>query len=249
MKTLQQVLAFERRLYRRCAETTPLAWGEAVVRRDLPAVHDLNTVIVDAPPPSPEEVVATADRLLAGLDHRRLRIEDPRAARLLLPHLGGWQRLRHLGMAAVRPPDRAVACHRTCAVPLEDYRAFDRAATAAESWGTPAVVDQLAVRLDLYGAACDLLCFLATSDGEVAAGCLLLADGEAAQVDAVHVLAPFRGRGLGREVTAAAVTAAVRQGRTLIHLFADADDWPLQLYRRMGFEDLGSIDLLLRSPA
>lgn len=243
---LRRMLAFERELLRRCAATVDLPWGEAVVRRDLPLVHDLNTVIVDAVPADAAEVVPTTDALLAGLPHRRLRVESAMAARELLPHVKGWNRSRHLGMALLRPADRATDVTRARMVPLADYRHFDRAAIVEEPWASPPAADQLGARLDLYADACELTCFLATVGGQPAAGCLLLADGAVAEVDAVQVLTAFRGRGYGREVTAAAVAHATRTNRSLIYLFADAHDWPRELYGRLGFDEVGAVDYFVR---
>lgn len=243
---LRRIFDFEREIYRRCATTTPLPWGEAVARRDLPLVHDLNTVVVDTEPRSAAAVVAAAESLQEGLDHRRLRVEDVAATRRLLPHLGGWQRSRHLAMLLTRSPDRAADVGRTQVVDIDRFTHFDLAATAEEPWGGDTVSEQLAARLALYGEACELTCLLGEVDGEPAAGCVLLALGEVAQVDAVHVLSAFRGQGLGREITAAAVAEAERQGRSVIHLFADAHDWPRKLYERMGFDEIGGVDLFLR---
>jgi ribosomal protein S18 acetylase RimI-like enzyme len=41
------------------------------------------------------------------------------------------------------------------------------------------------------------------------------------------------------DVALAAVDAACAAGADCIWLYADADDWPQELYRKLGFNDLG----------
>jgi ribosomal protein S18 acetylase RimI-like enzyme len=55
-----------------------------------------------------------------------------------------------------------------------------------------------------------------------------------------------RGRGLARAVVTAAVAAARGDGADLIVVTADADDWPRQLYARLGFEPVGLIERFRR---
>ena len=52
-------------------------------------------------------------------------------------------------------------------------------------------------------------------------------------------LEKYRGRGLGKAVTARAAAESVAAGHDLTFLVADADDWPKELYRRLGFRDTG----------
>jgi ribosomal protein S18 acetylase RimI-like enzyme len=60
-----------------------------------------------------------------------------------------------------------------------------------------------------------------------------------AQVEDVGTLPEHRGRGYASAVVLAAVEEARRAGAELIFLFADAEDWPKELYRRLGFDELG----------
>ena len=50
----------------------------------------------------------------------------------------------------------------------------------------------------------------------------------------------FRNRGLARATVLAAAAAAQAAGNDLVFIVADAADWPLELYRRLGFDELGS---------
>jgi GNAT superfamily N-acetyltransferase len=76
-------------------------------------------------------------------------------------------------------------------------------------------------------------------DGVAAASCdlrVLDVDGvRMAQVEDVLTLESFRGKGFARAVVSHAVAAAQRVGAEVIWLEAERDDWPRELYSRMGF--------------
>ena len=57
-----------------------------------------------------------------------------------------------------------------------------------------------------------------------------------AQVEDVVVLEGHRGNGLGRLVTTAALAAGLALEPELMFIVADDDDWPKELYARLGFE-------------
>ena len=57
----------------------------------------------------------------------------------------------------------------------------------------------------------------------------------------------FRGRGLAKSVVARALEES-QHAHEFTFLVASADDWPKELYRKLGFETAGSIwDFLLSS--
>jgi ribosomal protein S18 acetylase RimI-like enzyme len=56
----------------------------------------------------------------------------------------------------------------------------------------------------------------------------------------VATLERFRGRGIARAVVLAAADAARAAGNDLVFLCADTQDWPIELYRRLGFDEIGS---------
>ena len=69
-----------------------------------------------------------------------------------------------------------------------------------------------------------------------------------AQIEDVNTLTEFRGRGLGRAVVQAAVEEAARNGE-LVFLEALADDWPHELYAKLGFDVVDERVLFLRAAA
>ena len=58
-----------------------------------------------------------------------------------------------------------------------------------------------------------------------------------AEIDNVHTLERFRGRGVARAVVGRAVQEASSiAGADLVFLIADDADWPKELYAKLGFD-------------
>ncbi|MDQ3630932.1 MAG: GNAT family N-acetyltransferase, partial [Actinomycetota bacterium] len=65
----------------------------------------------------------------------------------------------------------------------------------------------------------------------------------------VATLAAHRRRGLARAVCSAAVAAAVAAGSALVFVVAEDDDWPKELYGKLGFDSVGASWDITRDPA
>jgi GNAT superfamily N-acetyltransferase len=61
-------------------------------------------------------------------------------------------------------------------------------------------------------------------------------------------LEEFRGRGLATVVVGRAVAAARASGHDLVFLDALEEDWPKELYRTLGFAEIGRIWDFVREP-
>jgi len=82
--------------------------------------------------------------------------------------------------------------------------------------------------------------YFAAFDGDnVCAYAKLRHRGGVAQVEDVVVLPEQRGTGLGRLVTTAALVAGMELDPELLFIVADDDDWPKELYARLGFDPVG----------
>jgi ribosomal protein S18 acetylase RimI-like enzyme len=57
----------------------------------------------------------------------------------------------------------------------------------------------------------------------------------------VGTLESHRGRGYARALILHAAAEARRAGAKLVFLVADDEDWPKELYRRLGFDELGLV--------
>jgi GNAT superfamily N-acetyltransferase len=60
-----------------------------------------------------------------------------------------------------------------------------------------------------------------------------------AQVEDVYTLPEARGRGFARALVAHVVAQARAEDHDLVFIMADDDDWPKNLYGRLGFEPAG----------
>jgi GNAT superfamily N-acetyltransferase len=81
--------------------------------------------------------------------------------------------------------------------------------------------------------------FVAFADGAPASRCELYPGSDVAQIEDVGTVEAFRNRGLSRAVVLRAVAEARASGAGTVFLEADEDDWPKDLYGRLGFDVLG----------
>jgi predicted GNAT family acetyltransferase len=85
-------------------------------------------------------------------------------------------------------------------------------------------------------------------DGEIVSYTDLYSDGADAQIEDVGSLPEHRGRGYATAVVLAAAAAARHDGADFVFLVADAEDWPKELYRRLGFDELGNYTKFFAPP-
>jgi RimJ/RimL family protein N-acetyltransferase len=132
-------------------------------------------------------------------------------------------------------------------VPRDALVEAQRRVTLAEPQGTPELAGALHETKRRVVAAVPTRFFATSVAGEVAAYCELRSDGRTAQIEDVNTLPAFRGRGLGRAVVQRALDEALGTNE-VVFIEALADDWPKELYARMGFEMLTERHLFLRPP-
>jgi GNAT superfamily N-acetyltransferase len=256
MTDLQRAVAFEEALRDRCAERiVPFEWGTAVFNESLPRVWDLNVLRVDRPGGATAEALsAEADRLQgrAGLLHRRVSIVGEAAGAELAPgfHALGWTVNRFLYMAHSRPAARPADLGLVREVDRAAVEPLRKEVIREQPWGRdPQVVRQMVAAGRLVAAAGNARHFAVVVDGVVASCADLYSDGKTGQVEDVATLAAHRGRGYATAVVLRALEESVRGGHTLIFLVADDEDWPKELYARLGFDPLGRRYVFLKPPA
>jgi GNAT superfamily N-acetyltransferase len=244
VRELDASWAFEVALQDRCAERVEaFEWGTALFRLDMPRVHDQNLLRMESgfDTASARGLASEADRLQrpAGLSHRKLLVPDERAGERLADGFAAlsWRRARHVVMAhhgaAPGEPERPVQDVAPGALREARTRAF-----ASELGGGAA--GQVAAALDLLAEVAGTARAFAVEDGgEVASWCVLYEEDGIAQVDDVVTADPFRRRGYARAVVSAATRASLEAGNELTFLVADDEDWPKELYARLGYEPIG----------
>jgi GNAT superfamily N-acetyltransferase len=250
VETLATALAFDRSLRTRAAlRTVAIPEGVVILEDDMPDVYHLNSVTLDAPLSAAleaEGIIALAERWLGHLRHRHVVLDDAAGAETVAPALAhaGWSRQRTLFMALGEEADRSARSGVAREVDVATLRALElRLAEEDPPLGAgPGFAPQLVAAMDVLRSATRAHGFAAGEDGELASACTLFLErerGGTALVDNVGTLRTQRRRGLARAAVAAAVERARAQGCDPIVIPADVDDWPKDLYARMGFVPLG----------
>ena len=226
----------------RAERVVELDSGFAVLDDTFANAHSLNKLVVTRRT-SATQVAADADLALDHLPHRLVDVLDPELVPGAPP---GWTRHDGLLMTTNGP---GVGSSAVLALTLQE-----RQEVATADWQRdephqhPDVWRQLGQRVQtVTRAATPTFLAVRRVDGRVVARAdLYLRDG-VAQVEEVLTDPGHRGRGHASALVRHAVHAARRQGAQTVFLLADADDWPRQLYGRLGFVDGGRTAQLTRS--
>jgi GNAT superfamily N-acetyltransferase len=256
---LNRALAFERAMHAAAAQRTVTApWGQAYFTPAIGLVYDRNLLrlIGDAAGLDAAAADAHAERLhaAAGVGHRRI-LAEPATGEHLEPGLRalGYDADEHVvmvhGGTTARPP--------LSAVPVVEIEVDDALASMDHQLSTdpsslggrdPGVRAQLLEHARGFGraGAVERCHAVIGQQGEVAAWALRWTRGDVTQIEDVACLPEHRGRGYGRAVVSHATHAALDGGSTLLFINAEADDWPRELYARLGYAVAGAKRLFTR---
>jgi ribosomal protein S18 acetylase RimI-like enzyme len=250
MTDLERAIAFEESLRHQAVdEVVPFRFGEALLTPSLPHVWDLNVLRVLDANPSAEEVAAEAERVLggAGLAHRRVVAHDE----ALVPGFKelGWETNRFVFMAHRGGGARETAGIAVQEVERDRLLPLREALVREAPWGEDdETVKQILAAQTRAAKAGRARHFVVLVDGEGASAAELYSDGRTAQIEDVITLTSHRNRGYATAVILHAVEAALAAGHDFIFLIADAEDWPKELYARLGFEAIGHTCAFQRRP-
>jgi ribosomal protein S18 acetylase RimI-like enzyme len=251
-----RAVGFERRVHEQVsARVETLPYGRALLDDGLPRVPWANMLWVTANQGvDAARLVADADRILRGFAHRQLVIEHESLWRTIEPELtaAGWQREAILFMAhdaAIRPSGPTLDLSAVREVGHDDiHAAEDRVLRDDPETADGVAREQVMRRQRRIGELVGERCFATYAGDEVSAYAKLRHRGGVAQVEDVAVLPEHRGAGLGRLVTSAALAAGLALDPELLFLVADDDDWPKDLYERLGFAAVGATRGFLLPP-
>jgi ribosomal protein S18 acetylase RimI-like enzyme len=248
---IERIHAFMRRAEEGvCDEVVKTAHGTALLTPSLPLVWQVNAIRVEDPRASVAELTAEADAVQAAFGHRKLVMHDERMGERLAPQLvtAGWNVFRVLIMLRQRPADRPLEPGAGAEVSREVGAAALAAFRREQPFGwQDEAVRQLAEMDDRYTRVLAARDFAAPPD-DPACACRLYTHDGLAQVDEVGTLEARRGRGHARAAVAAAADAAEADGCEQVFMVTDAADWPQQLYRRLGFDEIGATYEFLKLP-
>jgi ribosomal protein S18 acetylase RimI-like enzyme len=257
MTELERCLSFLRKVDRRAAgRQVPFRFGTAYFRDELPRVWSRNYASLerDVDEATPELLAAEVERVLAaaGVAHRKLEVSDAEAGARLAPGLAklGWQVECDVVMVAARGPDRDVDLSQAEEVSHEELEPVWAEANRADGQiDDEEVIRELAEGKRVLASAIDVRFFGARSDGEIGAYCELYSLEGTGQIENVLTLERHRNRGLARALVLQALAASRAAGNELTFLLANRDDWPKELYRKLGFDEVGVIyDFVIPPP-
>ena len=248
---IERIHAFMRRAEEGvCDQVVTTEHGTALLTPSLPLVWQVNAIRVEDPHATVAQLTAEANQVQAAFGHRKLVMHDERMGERLAPELekAGWNVYRVLIMLRRRPADRAQQPSAGAEV-SRDVGAAALAAFRREQpfgWQDEAV-RQLAEMDDRYTGVVAARDFASPPD-DPACACRLYTHGGLGQVDEVGTLEARRGRGHARAAVAAAADAATANGCEQVFMVTDAADWPQELYRRLGFDEIGATYEFLKLP-
>lgn len=214
----------------------PSSVGSAVFLDELPRRLDGNYLSVEREAEA-EEIAAEARRL----ERRMIFVWDAELGERLVPHFQerGWRVNRVLLMAQRRPSEREADLSLVQEVAEEDLRPARQRINAGHPWGRPEIMAELFAGKHVNARQVETRFFAVAIDGEVVSYTDLYQDGPDAQIEDVGTLPEHRGHGYATAVMLAAIATARERGAEFVFLVADREDWPKQLYERLGFDELG----------
>jgi N-acetylglutamate synthase-like GNAT family acetyltransferase len=255
MEPLEAFTAFEGSLLRQVStRVVPFEWGTAYLDDDLPQRYYSNFLRTetDLTGVSADDLIAAADEILGDdrYEHRLVIVRDEAAAERLAPGFAaaGFARAPEVVQLLRREPDRPQALD-VDVVPFAEARALILQTYIEDEQLTRELAEPFTDARAKYEKAIGAQFFVARIDGEQAGICELYLDDEDAQIENVGTILRFRNRGVARSVVLTACEAAKAAGATRIFILADDEDWPKQLYARLGFDRLATDVGFLRSPA
>ncbi len=243
VESIARVLAFLRANVEKTAdEVRPIEAGWVVKSPSLPAVWAINHMRVAAPLAF-APLVDLADRQLADCRYVQIVVENQDTGPGLedVFRHAGWKIDREVLMVLTAGPDReADTSVVTDAGEDEVLEIMQR--WYAEDELSRGALDQLREYSRREARACgDRLLGVRSSDGQLVAVTKLRGDGSTAQVEDVYTVPEARGRGYARALVTRAVELARAGGHDLIFITADDNDWPKELYARIGFRPLARL--------
>jgi spore maturation protein CgeE len=257
MSELERCIAFLRSLESRAARREePFRFGLGYFDESLPRVWSRNYLVADKNlgEASAELLAEEADRMMdeAGLNHRKIEVfDEEQGARFEQGFRGlGWDVNCDLIMVARREPDRASDTSQVEEVSVEELEPIWAEGIRGEPFGEEDdVVRQLVGNKRVVMNAIDTRFFASRAGGELASYCDLYSDGKTGQIEAVMTLERHRNRGLSRATVSRALEASREAGNDLTFLMAHRDDWPQQLYRKLGFDEIGCVYEFVKPPS
>jgi GNAT superfamily N-acetyltransferase len=224
--------------------------GEWFRARSLPHVYDANHVVVleHGFAMSLQEVSAAADEIQAGLPNRIVEFvtcpeSEPLAAAF---RNAGWLEEPLGVMVRGREPDRRVDTSSVRVVDESSMRPARAASIIGEPWATLDAVAQVREKQERVARGVLTTPLGVIDEGMVVSFWEVYRVDEIALIESVATVPDHRRRGYTRAVVTRALELTA--DRRPVFLLMDPDDWPQQLYARLGMDDVGRIARFRKAP-
>lgn len=215
----------------------PSPFGTVVRCPELPLRQDSNYILVDRTDAPAAELAQEIRRLALRAVFVR---EEETGERLAVEFDAlGWKTHRGLLMAHHRSPERTAASTIVTEVDETALRALRRQAIVSASWGSPELAEQILEAKARIGSRMTARFFAVLVDEEAVAGTDLYLHEGVGQIEDVFTDERHRRRGYASALVLRALDKAHQAGAAFVFLAADAEDWPRQLYERLGFDAIG----------
>ncbi|HZQ83079.1 MAG TPA: GNAT family N-acetyltransferase [Gaiellaceae bacterium] len=229
--------------------TRNLATPHGVVRLadTIPDVYDANFLSVHGAAAAADVLAAETDEAMSERFHRRVVVErgGPGIAEWFAEL--GWVRSTHLVLAHEREPDRRVDTSAVREASLDELIPHRTHAILREPWGDPEIAGQLNEMKRVVARAVPTRFFAVYAGDDLAGYCELRTRDGVAQIEDVEVMTEHRGYGLGRALVQHALEQGLRAA-DVVFLEALADDWPRELYAKLGFVAVDLADYYTQLP-
>lgn len=236
----------------RTARHVGVPGGVAYLHHDYPAAHTHNFVrlVREEPGLDAERVDATLGMAFSGskVEHRVVEVHSEALTERLDPGLRALGYKRETDLIMVFRGGAPSSGSKVVELSLDERAEVATLWREQENPRWPkSFARQLGDRIRTMVPVAECT-FLAVRDdnGTVVSRADLFRRNGIAQIEEVVTLTSSRNQGYATELVREGIRRAA--GDDLIFIVADADDWPAQLYRRLGFEDLGRTGLFVVSP-
>jgi ribosomal protein S18 acetylase RimI-like enzyme len=225
-------------------EQTP--WGPAFFNDRFPSKYDLNYVHVEKAG-DPDSIRSAVDEIQgrAGLSHRKIQTSDASVGAALAPAFKGygWMVERLVVMAhsleGSTPEPREEARVEVKEMAFEELRPSLMRWELEEAKHPERVARQLVDSRTLTEKAVSPRYFAGSLKGRIAGWCELYVEDGTAQIESVCTFTEFRNHGVARGVILRALKEGQEASCDFSFLIADDEDWPKELYKRLGYKELG----------
>jgi N-acetylglutamate synthase-like GNAT family acetyltransferase len=246
MDDLARFFALERRLIERLStRIEPFDYGTAFFDEKNRQRYSSNFLLVDSSREAvtAEALMSAADEILggSGYEHRQIDVENDQLGGRLSTELAkhSYKVERNVIMVQRRQPDRQSDLD-VDELTFAEVKPLREETYRRRPWAkSEEVVQSFTEEHGKYERVIGARFFAVSFEGSLAGCCELYVDGLDAQVEFVDTLEEFRGRGVARAVVLRAAAAARTAGAKHVFIVADEDDWPKDLYARLGFDRIG----------